>query len=208
MVLNPFSSKPPAFSFIIALISTYIYRDIGQSKPGQRVVKPGAIILGYPRDSVVDNKNLPVRPPFTKDGSFMVFRKLEQNVLVLEDYVAKYWQTMIPSDVAGKNSITLTTNQRKQLFAARLVGRFKSASYAIANSPVWPMSITSMERKTARSASNANWRTQQHKTYEEGEWKIKCGLSFRVFVPFPTFHFFSLFRIPCIFFWLFLSSSF
>ena len=65
----------------------------------------------------------------------MVFRKLEQNVLVLEDYVAKYWQT-IPSDIAGKNSITLTDNQRKQLFAARLVGRFKSVSYAIANSPV------------------------------------------------------------------------
>ena len=132
---NPLSSKPPSLSFHLSLLYPLIYRGIGQSKPGQRVVKPGAIILGYPGDPVVDDKNLPMRPSFTKDGSFMVFRKLEQNVLVLEDYVAKYWKT-IPDDVAGKNSITLTDNQRKQLFAARLLGRFKSVSYAIANSPV------------------------------------------------------------------------
>ena len=61
----------------------------------------------------------------------MVFRKLEQNVLALEDYVAKYWKT-IPRDVAGDNSIILSTNQRKQLFAARLVGRFKSVSDGVA----------------------------------------------------------------------------
>lgn len=90
------------------------------------------IILGYPGDPVFDNKNLPVRPSFTKNGSFMVFRKLEQNVLVLEDYVTKYWKT-IPRDIAGDNSIILTDNQRKQLFGARLVGRFKSVSYGIAN---------------------------------------------------------------------------
>jgi hypothetical protein len=93
------------------------------------------VILGYPGDPVVDDKNLPVRPSFTKNGSFMVFRKLEQNVLVLEDYVAKYWKT-IPRDVAGDNSILLTDNERKQLFAARLVGRFKSVSYAVAKSLV------------------------------------------------------------------------
>jgi hypothetical protein len=132
---NPLSSKSPALSFNVSLFQPliYTYRDIGQSKPGQRVVKPGVIILGSPGDPVVDDKSLPVRPSFAKNGSFMVFRKLEQNVLVLEDYVAKYWQT-IPRDVAGDNSIILTTNQRKQLFAARLVGRFKSVSYAVAKS--------------------------------------------------------------------------
>lgn len=128
---NPLSSKPPALLFHLSLFQPLIYRGIGDSKPGQHVVKPGALILGYPGDPVVDNKNLPVRPSFTKDGSFMVFRKLEQNVLVLEDYVAKYWQT-IPRDVAGDNSIILSTNQRKQLFAARLVGRFKSVSDGVA----------------------------------------------------------------------------
>ena len=87
--------------------------------------------MGCPGDPVFDNKNSPVRPSFTKNGSFMVFRKLEQNVLGLEDYVAKHWET-IPIDVAGDNSILLTTDQRKQLFAARLIGRFKSVSYAVA----------------------------------------------------------------------------
>jgi hypothetical protein len=130
---NPLSSKPPALSFQLSLFQPLIYRGIGQSKPGQHVVKPGAIIMGYPGDPVFDNKNLPVRPSFTKNGSFMVFRKLEQNVLVLEDYVTKYWNT-IPRDVAGNKSIILTDNQRKQLFAARLVGRFKSVSYAVAKS--------------------------------------------------------------------------
>ena len=70
----------------------------------------------------------------------MVFRKLEQNVLALEDYVAKHWET-IPIDVAGDNSIFLTTDQRKQLFAARLIGRFKSVSYTVAKSLVWQMLI-------------------------------------------------------------------
>ena len=65
----------------------------------------------------------------------MLFRKLEQNVLALEDYVEKYWET-IPIDVAGDNSILLTTDQRKQLFAARLIGRFKSVSYALRKSLV------------------------------------------------------------------------
>lgn len=132
---NQLSSKPLALSFHLLLFQLLLYRDIGESKPGQRVVKPGAIILGYPGDPVIDNRNFPVRPSFTKNGSFMVFRKLEQNVLVLEDYVAKHWKT-IPRDVAGDNSILLTTNQRKQLFAARLVGRFKSVRYAVAQSLV------------------------------------------------------------------------
>ena len=91
--------------------------------------------MGCPGDPFVDNKNLPARPSFTKNGSFMVFRKLEQNVLALEDYVTKNWET-IPIDVAGDNSILLTADQRKQLFAARLIGRFKSVSYAVANSHV------------------------------------------------------------------------
>ena len=65
----------------------------------------------------------------------MVFRKLEQNVLALEDYVTKNWET-IPIDVAGDNSILLTADQRKQLFAARLIGRFKSVSYALEKSLV------------------------------------------------------------------------
>ena len=52
----------------------------------------------------------------------MVFRKLEQNVLYLEDYIEQHWKT-IPAEIGGTQ---LSDNQRKDLFGARMVGRFKS----------------------------------------------------------------------------------
>ncbi|KDR79158.1 hypothetical protein GALMADRAFT_208622 [Galerina marginata CBS 339.88] len=104
-------------------ISQPALKDIGTSKPGQRVVKPGVVIMGYPGDSVYDDADAVARPDFTKDGSFMVFRKLEQNVLFLEDYVNKNWRS-IPAKPAS--DVSLTDQQRKKLFAARMVGRFKT----------------------------------------------------------------------------------
>jgi len=106
-------------------ISQPALKNIGQSKPGQRIVNPGVIILGYPGDPVYDNTDALARPGFTKDGSFMVFRKLEQNVLFLEDYVNKNW-TSIPAKVGQDGDVSLTTGQRKKLFAARMVGRFRT----------------------------------------------------------------------------------
>ncbi|KAF8630219.1 hypothetical protein AX15_003045 [Amanita polypyramis BW_CC] len=107
-------------------ISQPAIKGIAQPKSGQRVVKPGVIILGYPGDPVYDNKDAVARPEFTKDGSFLVFRKLEQNVLYLEDYINKNWTT-IPPDIAKKTGVPyLTEDDRKALFGARMVGRFKS----------------------------------------------------------------------------------
>ena len=78
--------------------------------------------MGYKGDPCFKSKV--VRPTFTKDGSFMVFRKLEQAVLALEDYVnANY--TSIPVDEPTDGS-TLSDKERRDLFGARLVGRFKS----------------------------------------------------------------------------------
>jgi len=124
---NLLSSMSPPSRFTL-LSFNHLYRGIGHSKPGQRIVNPGVVILGYPGDPVYDDKDAVARPDFTKDGSFMVFRKLEQNVLFLEDYVNKNWRS-IPADEA-KDGTSLTDEQRKKLFAARMVGRFKSVSYA------------------------------------------------------------------------------
>ena len=123
----------PALKYVASLtfhstLLNHLYRGIGHSKPGQRIVNPGVVILGYPGDPIYDDKDAVARPDFTKDGSFMVFRKLEQNVLFLEDYVNKNWRS-IPADEA-KDGTSLTDEQRKKLFAARMVGRFKSVSYA------------------------------------------------------------------------------
>jgi len=54
---------------------------------GQMEVDPGVIIMGYKGDPVFDNQSITddsKRPAWTKDGSIMVFRKLEQDVLDLK----------------------------------------------------------------------------------------------------------------------------
>jgi hypothetical protein len=79
--------------------------------------------MGYEGDPKLNS-----RPAFAKDGSFMVFRKLEQAVLPFEDYVDKNYKT-IPRDEPGDGSF-LTRQQRKDLFSARLVGRFKSVCHS------------------------------------------------------------------------------
>ena len=90
---------------------------------GQVVVNPGVIVMGYEGDPDCDN-----RPAFAKDGSFMVFRKLEQAVLPFEEYVDKNYKT-IRRDEPGDGSF-LTRQQRKDLFGARMVGRFKSVCHS------------------------------------------------------------------------------
>jgi len=64
-------------------------------------------------------------PPSRRTGVSWCSASSSKNVLALEDYVANNWKT-IPSNIAGDGSITLTDNERRQLFAARMVGRFKS----------------------------------------------------------------------------------
>jgi len=98
--------------------------NLGDARPGQRVVKPGVIIMGYPGDPVIDDKTQLARPDWTRDGSFMVFRYLEQNVLFFEDYIEENWRS-IPANAAGSGS-DLTDEERRKLFGARLMGRFKS----------------------------------------------------------------------------------
>jgi len=76
---------------------------------GQWDVNPTSVILGYKGDPVYDDRTALARPTFTKDGSFMVFRKLEQNILYLEDYINQNWRTIDQ----GINNIQLTEAQRK-----------------------------------------------------------------------------------------------
>lgn len=92
-------------------------------QPGQRVVDPGVLITGYKGDPVKDDPARVQRPSFSKDGSFMVFRKLKQDVLGFNNYIDRNWKA-VPAKY-GKNK-TLTERQRKDLFGARMVGRFKT----------------------------------------------------------------------------------
>jgi Dyp-type peroxidase family len=107
-------------------ISQPALQGLSVAHPGQRVVSPGVIIMGYPGDPVIDNPQNIQRPKYTKDGSFMIFRKLEQAVLSLEDYINKNYSSIPASNpLYGKD---LTKKERKDLFGARMVGRFKTGA--------------------------------------------------------------------------------
>ncbi|KAG6330086.1 hypothetical protein ID866_9003, partial [Astraeus odoratus] len=98
----------------------------------QTQVDPGVIITGYEGDPV------PKRPGWAKDGTFMVFRKLEQDVLGFQDYLNRNgprWREFVPP-VPLEPGTTLSDEQGTQLWGARIVGRWPSGA-PLAKCPVF-----------------------------------------------------------------------
>ncbi|KAG1808030.1 uncharacterized protein BJ212DRAFT_717510 [Suillus subaureus] len=110
-------------------ISQPCLRGLVIPRAGQIQVDPGVIIMGYPGDPVRDDPtNRAKRPAWTKDGTILVFRKLEQSVISFEDYVQRNgprWREFIPG---GDISPPLNTQEAEDLFGARLIGRWKSGA--------------------------------------------------------------------------------
>ena len=84
--------------------------------------------MGYQGDPVLEDPNFQ-RPAWTKDGSLMTFRKLEQDVPGFNDYIKQNgckWRQFVknPKEIVPP----LTDQEGEELFAARLVGRWKSVS--------------------------------------------------------------------------------
>jgi Dyp-type peroxidase family len=86
---------------------------IGYNSPhtGEVSSRPGVILLGEDGDKVT-------RPPWAKDSSFLVFRKLQQFVPEFNDFLAL-------NPVPDKG---LSPAQGSELLGARLVGRWKSGA--------------------------------------------------------------------------------
>jgi Dyp-type peroxidase family len=84
---------------------------------GQDLVWPGEFVLGYPGQDPKDpNKAGPIAPlpaPWAKNGSYMVFRRLEQRVPEFRRFVA---------EAAARLGISA------DLLAARMVGRWRSGA--------------------------------------------------------------------------------
>lgn len=80
--------------------------DVVQSKDSSNFVDPGVILVGRHGD-----ENRP-KPEWMKDGSFLVFRKLEQHVGKWNDFVANRWK-----DAGSKGAAQ---------FGAQLMGRWQS----------------------------------------------------------------------------------
>ncbi|KAG9008663.1 hypothetical protein FRB94_013070 [Tulasnella sp. JGI-2019a] len=78
--------------------------------------------MGYKGDPMLGK-----RPAWTKDGTLMVFRKLEQSVPEFEKYKresGKKWREFIPEEY--KKNTTLTDEEGAALFGAQIFGRWAS----------------------------------------------------------------------------------
>jgi Dyp-type peroxidase family len=93
-----------------------------QGHPGQDLLWPGEFVLGYPTQIPTaepghdgPNRNPGVisksGPDWTEDGSYLVFRRLEQNVPAFSEHVA---------------SLAQQQGSSVDLMGAKLVGRYKS----------------------------------------------------------------------------------
>lgn len=96
--------------------------------PGAFLIFPGEFVLGYPRQGALnDNNSQPSQslpplsvPAWMQDGSFMVFRRLNQDVLDFEAQVI----SLMDSLQAAHPSVSIT----QDLMSAKLVGRWQSGT--------------------------------------------------------------------------------
>jgi len=91
--------------------------------PGQDLVWPGVLVLGHPAsspDPLIPGVAAAAVPEWTKNGSFLVFRRLRQDV-------GLFWRTMRQeaSRLAGVPGFEGMTDEH---LASRLVGRWQSGA--------------------------------------------------------------------------------
>jgi Dyp-type peroxidase family len=94
--------------------------DDGQGKPGQDVLWPGEFVFGYKKqdakakDPANPNGISEAGPDWARNGSFLTFRRLHQNVFGFHSFLK---QQAKPNGFAGPDQ-----------FGSRLVGRWKSGA--------------------------------------------------------------------------------
>src|SRR5271155_932688 len=96
---------------------SYPIRNPNEGHPGRDLIWPGEFVFGYPGqhpdDPVKEGPAPSVAAPWMRNGSFMVFRRLEQKVPEFRRFVA---------DRAARLGMD------RELLAARMVGRWKSGA--------------------------------------------------------------------------------
>jgi Dyp-type peroxidase family len=91
--------------------------------PGQDLVWPGVLVLGYPAtspDPLIPGQPASATPPWTRNGSFLVFRRLRQDV-------GLFWRTMRKEAARLANIPGFETMSDEKL-ASRIVGRWRSGA--------------------------------------------------------------------------------
>lgn len=92
--------------------------DPDQGQPGQDLLWPGEFVLGYPRQAGVGGGDAPgpiarSGPDWTDNGSYLVFRRLTQDVAGFRAFVA---------------GVAAAQGTSEDLIGAKLVGRYKSGA--------------------------------------------------------------------------------
>ncbi|OSX60769.1 hypothetical protein POSPLADRAFT_1146641 [Postia placenta MAD-698-R-SB12] len=128
-------------------------RGLVKPHKGQLQCDAGVIICGYKGDPIFDNPYLSPsekRPGWTKDGTFMVFRKLEQDVIGFNEYLktaGPQWRRFLPPDEVKKISPPLTNNEGLSFLVRGLWGGGSRKGQFGSSDSVCP--FTAHTRKTA-----------------------------------------------------------
>lgn len=91
--------------------------------PGQDLVWPGEMVIGYPGsspDPLIPGQQLEATPDWTRNGSFLVFRRLRQDV-------GMFWRTM-RDQAAELAALPGFEGMSDEKLAARIVGRWMSGA--------------------------------------------------------------------------------
>lgn len=99
--------------------------DPHQGKPGQNLVWPGEFVFGYPGQNSLDK----VRPGLTihggptwaRNGSFLVFRRLRQDVEALHEFISHAASELV-------HEVPALSGMTPELLAAKMMGRWKSGA--------------------------------------------------------------------------------
>lgn len=93
------------------------------ANPGQELVWPGHFVLGYPcasADPLIPGPESEVSPEWTKNGSFLVYRKLRQDV-------GLFWRAL-KAEAERLSDMPGFENMTDDKLAAMLVGRWPSGA--------------------------------------------------------------------------------
>jgi Dyp-type peroxidase family len=91
--------------------------------PGQNLVWPGEFVFGYPRtspDPLIPGPTATLAPDWTRNGSFLVFRRLRQDV-------GLFWRTM-REEAKRLSRLPGFENMTDERLAALMVGRWPSGA--------------------------------------------------------------------------------
>lgn len=117
------------------------------ASPGVPLIQPGEFVLGYPRqDPDAPNVSQPEErtrtyPTWARDGSYVVYRRLRQDVAAFERFVEHGANALTRQGFSG------ITSDR---FGAMCVGRWKDGT-PIARSPLAPDPRIARDRRAAQS---------------------------------------------------------